>query len=43
LLLFWSFNHRLKSLLVGVIKGQSDTSSAWTILWKRRDEWLRGY
>lgn len=43
LLLIWSFNHRLKSLLMGVIKGQSDTSSAWTILWKRRDEWLRGY
>lgn len=43
LLLLWSFNHRLKSLLMGLIKGQSDTNSAWTILWKRRSEWIKGY
>lgn len=43
LLLLWSFNHRLKSLLMGVIRGQSDTGNAWTVLWRRRGEWLRGY
>jgi hypothetical protein len=43
LLLLWSFNHRLKSLLLGLIKGQSDANSAWTILWQRRAEWIRGY
>lgn len=43
LLLLWSFNHRLKSLLVGLLSKQSDTNTAWTILWQRRGEWVRGY
>lgn len=43
LLLLWSFNHLIKSLLMGLIKGQSDTNRAWTILWERRAEWIRGY
>lgn len=43
LLQLWSFNHRIKSALLGTIKGQSEASDAWSILWKRRKEWLAGY
>jgi N-acetylglucosaminyl-diphospho-decaprenol L-rhamnosyltransferase len=43
LLLAWSFNHRIKSLLLGLIRGQTPDNDAWTALWKRREEWLSGY
>jgi GT2 family glycosyltransferase len=43
LLVFWSFNHLLKSLLIGLVRGQSRDNDAWTTLWKRRHEWLSGY
>lgn len=43
LLLLWSFNHWLKSLLLTVVNGKSRDSDAWTGLWKKRQEWLRGY
>lgn len=43
LLVVWSFNHRLKSLLTGLVRGQSSDNDAWTALWKRRQEWLSGY
>jgi len=43
LLWIWSFNHRLKSLLVALLKGKRSDNDAWTILWQRRREWLRGY
>ena len=43
LLVVWSFNHLLKSLLLGAIGGRSATGDAWTTLWQRRREWLRGY
>lgn len=43
LLLVWSFNHRLKSAFLGTGQVRSDDSDAWSILWKRRREWLAGY
>lgn len=43
LLMVWSFNHRLKSLVLGMVRGQSAGNDAWTTLWKKRQEWLSGY
>lgn len=43
LLLVWSFNHRIKSMLLGARRGQSADNDAWHVLWKRRKEWLAGY
>jgi len=43
LMLLWSFNHLLKSQLIGLVRGQSADNDAGTTLWKRRREWLSGY
>jgi GT2 family glycosyltransferase len=43
LLLIWSFNHRIKSALLGAGRGTSEESDAWSVLWKKRNEWLAGY
>lgn len=43
LLAIWSFNHRLNSLIVGLVRGKSASTDAWITLWRKRHEWLRGY
>lgn len=43
LLLVWSFNHRIKSALWRAGQGKSEESDAWSVLWKKRSEWLAGY
>jgi N-acetylglucosaminyl-diphospho-decaprenol L-rhamnosyltransferase len=43
LMTLWSFNQRLKSLLVGIVRGKSADNDAWGVLWRARREWLSGY
>jgi N-acetylglucosaminyl-diphospho-decaprenol L-rhamnosyltransferase len=43
LMLLWSFNHWLSSLLKSAFKGRSADNDAWVVLWQKRQEWLGGY